>query len=105
MPSGSGTGRSSRSTSRPSSGWTSARWCGTLRCCLRYEHDFSVQTRKRFPKEGRILRTAAGAERVLAVDIFRETVTLRLEGGDGDTRVVALEKLTGETARVEPPVA
>jgi len=76
--------------------------CGRLLCCLRYEHDFYVQTRKRFPKEGRILRTAAGAERVLAVDIFRETVTLRLEGG-GDTRVVALEKLTAEMARVEPP--
>ncbi len=81
--------------------------CGRLLCCLRYEHDFYVQTRKRFPKEGRILRTAAGAERVLAVDIFRETVTLRVEGGGGDTRVVALEKLTAEMARVElpPPVA
>jgi len=76
--------------------------CGRLLCCLRYEHDFYVQTRKRFPKEGRILRTAAGAERVLAVDIFRETVTVRVEGG-GDTRVVALEKLTAEMARVEPP--
>ena len=81
--------------------------CGRLLCCLRYEHDFYVQTRKRFPKEGRVLRTAAGAERVLAVDIFRETVTLRVEGegGGGDTRVVALEKLTAELARVEPPVA
>ena len=78
--------------------------CGRLLCCLRYEHDFYVQTRKRFPKEGRILRTAAGAERVLAVDIFRETVTVRLEGG-GDKRVVTLEKLTAEMARVEPPVA
>ena len=81
--------------------------CGRLLCCLRYEHDFYVQTRKRFPKEGRVLRTAAGAERVLAVDIFRETVTLRMEGegGGGDTRVVSLEKLTAELARVEPPVA
>jgi cell fate regulator YaaT (PSP1 superfamily) len=79
--------------------------CGRLLCCLRYEHDFYVQTRKRFPKEGRVLRTVAGAERVLAVDIFRETVTLRVEGGGGDTRVVALEKLTAEMARVEPPVA
>jgi cell fate regulator YaaT (PSP1 superfamily) len=79
--------------------------CGRLLCCLRYEHDFYVQTRKRFPKEGRVLRTAAGAERVLAVDIFRETVTLRVEGGTGDTRVVALEKLTAELALVEPPVA
>jgi len=78
--------------------------CGRLLCCLRYEHDFYVQTRKRFPKEGRVVRTALGAERVLAVDIFRETVTLRGEGG-GDTRVVALDKLTTEMARVEPPVA
>jgi len=68
--------------------------CGRLLCCLRYEHDFYVQTRKRFPKEGRVLRTALGAERVLAVDIFRETVTLRTDGGD--TRVVSLEKLKGE---------
>ena len=65
--------------------------CGRLLCCLRYEHDFYVQTRKRFPKEGRVLQTRLGAERVLAVDVFRETVTLRAESGD--TRVVSLEKL------------
>jgi len=70
--------------------------CGRLLCCLRYEHDFYVQTRKRFPKEGRVLRTAVGAERVLAVDVFRETVTLRTDGGD--TRVVSLEKLRGEVS-------
>jgi cell fate regulator YaaT (PSP1 superfamily) len=70
--------------------------CGRLLCCLRYEHDFYVQTRKRFPKEGRVLRTTVGAERVLAVDVFRETVTLRTE--EGDTRVVSLEKLKGEVA-------
>src|SRR2546426_12784021 len=43
--------------------------CGRLLCCLRYEHDFYVQARKRFPKEGKLLRTAVGLERVLAVDI------------------------------------
>jgi cell fate regulator YaaT (PSP1 superfamily) len=68
--------------------------CGRLLCCLRYEHDFYVQARRRFPKEGRVLRTAVGVERVLAVDIFRERVTLQAESGD--TRVVALERLTGE---------
>ena len=26
--------------------------CGRLMCCLRYEHEFYVQSRKRFPKEG-----------------------------------------------------
>ncbi|HVH08625.1 MAG TPA: regulatory iron-sulfur-containing complex subunit RicT [Gemmatimonadales bacterium] len=75
--------------------------CGRLLCCLRYEHDFYVQTRKRFPKEGRLLRTLVGPERVLAIDIFRETVTLRLEAGD--TRVVALEKLQAEVAALEGP--
>jgi cell fate regulator YaaT (PSP1 superfamily) len=70
--------------------------CGRLLCCLRYEHDFYVQTRRRFPKEGKTLRTRVGAERVLAVDIFRETVTLRTE--DGDTRVVSLETLKTEVA-------
>ena len=70
--------------------------CGRLLCCLRYEHDFYVQTRKRFPKEGKVLRTAVGAERVLAVDIFRATVTLRKD--DGDARVLSLEKLKAEVA-------
>src|SRR2546430_15139216 len=65
----------------------------TLFRSLRYEHDFYVQTRKRFPKEGRLLRTAVGAERVLAVGVFRENVTLRTDGGD--TRGVSLEKLKG----------
>src|SRR2546422_2127091 len=27
--------------------------CGRLLCCLHYEHDFYVQQRKRFPKEGK----------------------------------------------------
>ena len=67
--------------------------CGRLLCCLHYEHDFYVQQRKRFPKEGKTIRTAAGNERVISVDIFRERVTLRAEEGDGGTRVVPLEEL------------
>jgi len=51
--------------------------CGRLLCCLRYEHEFYVTARKRFPKEGKTLRTARGAEKVVAVDIFRERVFLR----------------------------
>src|SRR5260370_33302463 len=70
--------------------------CGRLLCCLRYEHDFYVQTRKRFPKEGRVLHTAVGAERVLAVDVFRETGTLRTDAGG--TRAASLEKLNAEVS-------
>jgi cell fate regulator YaaT (PSP1 superfamily) len=65
--------------------------CGRLLCCLHYEHDFYVQQRKRFPKEGKTVKTAEGNERVVSVDIFRERVTLRSD--DGATRVVALEQL------------
>jgi cell fate regulator YaaT (PSP1 superfamily) len=65
--------------------------CGRLLCCLHYEHDFYVQQRKRFPKEGKTVKTAEGDERVVSVDIFRERVTLRSE--DGAIRVVPLEQL------------
>ena len=68
--------------------------CGRLLCCLHYEHDFYVQSRKRFPKEGRLMRTAVGQEKVLAVDIFRDRVTLRSE--EHGTRVVPLAQLQAE---------
>jgi cell fate regulator YaaT (PSP1 superfamily) len=68
--------------------------CGRLLCCLHYEHDFYVASRRRFPKEGKIVDTATGPARVLAVDIFRERVTLRSE--DGQTRVVPLAQLKQE---------
>jgi cell fate regulator YaaT (PSP1 superfamily) len=68
--------------------------CGRLMCCLRYEHEFYVQQRKRFPKEGRLVRTSRGEEKIIANDIFRERVTLR--GADGETRLVPLEELRTE---------
>ncbi|MBI4419535.1 MAG: hypothetical protein HY560_01810, partial [Gemmatimonadetes bacterium] len=68
--------------------------CGRLLCCLRYEHEFYVTSRKRFPKEGKELRTSRGAEKVLAVDIFRERVLLRAE--DGSSRSTLLVDLKQE---------
>ena len=76
--------------------------CGRLMCCLRYEHDFYVQARKRFPKEGRIVRTRHGEEKVVSNDIFAERVTLR--GPEGDSRVVALALLREEIERQDAPV-
>ena len=37
--------------------------CGRLLCCLKYEHEFYVTARKRFPKEGKTLQTLAGPRR------------------------------------------
>jgi cell fate regulator YaaT (PSP1 superfamily) len=59
-----------------------------------YEHETYVQARRRFPREGRVLRTSVGEERVLSVDIWGEKVTLRTEGGD--RRTVDLEALKTE---------
>ena len=68
--------------------------CGRLMCCLRYEHEFYVQSRRRFPKEGKILRTKLGEEKVVSCNIFHETVALR--SVEGDTRVVPLAELRDE---------
>jgi hypothetical protein len=77
--------------------------CGRLLCCLRYEHEFYVQSRKRFPKEGKVLTTTKGLEKVQAVDIFRERVLLRAE--DGTARTVALVDLRSELAESPPAPA
>jgi cell fate regulator YaaT (PSP1 superfamily) len=72
--------------------------CGRLLCCLKYEHDFYVTARRRFPKEGKIIRTAVGAERVIAVDIFRERVFLRSE--EQGSRIIPLVQLKEEVERL-----
>jgi cell fate regulator YaaT (PSP1 superfamily) len=72
--------------------------CGRLMCCLRYEHDFYVQSRKRFPKEGKIIVAARGEEKVLAIDIFRERIALR--SSEGETRSISLADFNSELASV-----
>jgi cell fate regulator YaaT (PSP1 superfamily) len=68
--------------------------CGRLLCCLRYEHEFYVEARKRFPKEGKTLQTLRGAEKVVAVDIFRERVFLRSE--EQGPRIIPVLELRDE---------
>ena len=75
--------------------------CGRLLCCLRYEHDFYVQSRKRFPKEGKVLVTSHGNEKVSSLDIFRERVTLRAE--DGTSRILPLVDLKREVEGAAAP--
>ncbi len=76
--------------------------CGRLMCCLRYEHEFYVQSRKRFPKEGKIITTSKGEEKVMLNDIFHDRVTLR--GTDGETRILTLVELRRETSGWTPGV-
>ena len=71
--------------------------CGRLMCCLMYEHKTYVEARRRFPREGKTLRTSLGEEHVVEVDIWRETVTLR--SSRGDRRTVSLPDLKDKVAR------
>ncbi len=70
--------------------------CGRLMCCLMYEHKTYVEARRRFPKEGKTIRSARGEELVVAVDIWRETVSLK--DMDGEHRTVPLDELRKDVA-------
>lgn len=75
--------------------------CGRLMCCLTYEHDAYLQARKRFPREGKTLRTSRGEERVVGIDIWKSLVTLQDEGKQ--RRVLTLDELKAETAAGAAP--
>lgn len=68
--------------------------CGRLMCCLMYEHETYVQARRRFPREGKILVTSRGREKVVSIDLWGEKVVLRDE--EGNRRTVALQALRQE---------
>ena len=72
--------------------------CGRLMCCLKYEHDAYVRARRRFPREGRSVNTSLGRQKVVAVDIWSETVTLL--AGDGARRKVTLKELRKEVSGI-----
>jgi cell fate regulator YaaT (PSP1 superfamily) len=74
--------------------------CGRLMCCLTYEHDAYLQARKKFPREGKILRTSRGQEKVIGTDIWRDQVTLLDE--NRQRRVVTLTELRAETVHAAP---
>jgi cell fate regulator YaaT (PSP1 superfamily) len=62
-----------------------------------YEHRTYVEARRRFPREGRTVRTPKGQERVVGIDIWNETVSLR--SPDGELRTVALDELKTEVGQ------
>ena len=71
--------------------------CGRLMCCLMYEHRTYVEARRRFPREGRKIRTERGLERVVTIDIWNDTVLLKDD--EGTRRTLTLEQLEGEVSQ------
>ena len=71
--------------------------CGRLMCCLMYEHRTYVEARRRFPREGRKIRTGRGLERVVTIDIWNDTVLLKND--EGTRRTLTLAQLEGEVSQ------
>ena len=65
--------------------------CGRLMCCLMYEHRTYVEARRRFPREGRTLRTPQGEERVVAST--SGAMTVRWTTRRASRRTVSLDDL------------
>ncbi len=76
--------------------------CGRLMCCLRYEHEFYVAARKRFPKQGKLVQTLQGEEKVEHTDIFRDLVTLR--SPNAELRTIPLAQFRRELAGEAMPL-
>jgi cell fate regulator YaaT (PSP1 superfamily) len=73
--------------------------CGRLMCCLTYEHDSYLTARKRFPREGKTVRTAQGPEKVIGIDIWHDQVTLLSEAKQ--RRIVKLADLRAEMSALQ----
>lgn len=56
--------------------------CGRLLCCLRYEKDVYEKSLPQYPRIGEKVQTGKGEGVVEKVNIFKEYIVLRYEGGD-----------------------
>ena len=64
--------------------------CGRLKCCLHFESDFYRKARKLYPQVGSKARIGKRTGEITSVDIFSETVTLRMN--DDEERIMDIEK-------------
>ncbi|MCM2271783.1 MAG: hypothetical protein NDJ18_04420 [candidate division Zixibacteria bacterium] len=55
--------------------------CGRLLCCLRYEVDGYIETKKRFPPAGAIVTTKHGSGLIQRIDYFNEEMVCMAEDG------------------------
>jgi cell fate regulator YaaT (PSP1 superfamily) len=59
--------------------------CGRLLCCLSYENDQYAEARSQLPRLGQEVTTEQGPGYVHALQILKETVTIRLDSGEDVT--------------------
>ena len=64
--------------------------CGRLMCCLRYEQDAYEDLMKTIPKVGAFVQTPSGYGNVIATNVLRQKVKVRLDD-EGETELKVLE--------------
>jgi cell fate regulator YaaT (PSP1 superfamily) len=68
--------------------------CGRLMCCLKYEQDAYEDAHARMPRQGHQVSTPDGDGYVIAINLLKETVTVRLErGGENDEQTYKNEEV------------
>ncbi len=73
--------------------------CGRLMCCLKYEEDQYEAIHRRMPKVGREIQTPDGVGVIIAQNILRESVSVRMQHGEsGEVREYTLDELFPESA-------
>jgi hypothetical protein len=65
--------------------------CGRLLCCLSYENEQYKQMKAVMPRLGQIIETPGGRGMVVAMQILRDSITVRLEDGGADVLFTAEE--------------
>jgi cell fate regulator YaaT (PSP1 superfamily) len=68
--------------------------CGRLMCCLKYEQDAYEDAHARMPRPGHVVMTPEGQGTVEAINLLKETVTVRLDrGGEADLVTISNEEI------------
>jgi cell fate regulator YaaT (PSP1 superfamily) len=65
--------------------------CGRLLCCLSYENEQYKQMKALMPRLGQSVQTPTGPGVVVAMQLLKELVTVRLEGGANDITLPVAE--------------
>jgi cell fate regulator YaaT (PSP1 superfamily) len=71
--------------------------CGKLLCCLSYENIQYQESRTRLPRLGQEVMTESGPGHVHALQLLRETVTVRLDSGEDITLTPGEITVVGRT--------
>ncbi|HEV2121514.1 MAG TPA: stage 0 sporulation family protein [Chloroflexota bacterium] len=76
--------------------------CGKLLCCLSYEDAFYREVRRALPRLGQNVSTEQGPGYVHALNLLRETVTVRLDAGE-DVECSVADLTIGKGGRADSP--